>query len=204
MNRSPADRKPTGRSTVLDEEPSLLDLTVRELLDAVAARTTAPGGGGVAALATALAAALTGMAARFSDRTTAARVTAEADDLRRRAAPLADADAAAYRAFVEATRLPGDDPSRAGAVAAARKGAIGVPAEIGRLAAAVADLAAGLVRDGNPNLRSDAVAAVHLAAAAADTAAELVSANQPPEDALARAREVAAAARQRVREVAPE
>jgi formiminotetrahydrofolate cyclodeaminase len=185
---------------VLDEEPSLLDLTVRELLDAVAARTTAPGGGGAAALATAIAAALTGMAARFSD----SPVAAEADDLRTRAAPLADADAAAYGAFMEATRLPKDDPARADAVAAARKNAIGVPAEIGRIAGAVADLAAGLVRDGNPNLRSDAVAAVHLAAAAADTAAELVSANRPPDDELARAREVAAAARQRVREVAPE
>jgi formiminotetrahydrofolate cyclodeaminase len=186
---------------VPDDNPSLLDLTVRELLDAVAARTTAPGGGGAAALATALAAALTGMAARFSD---AASVAAEADDLRTSAAPLADADAAAYRTFLEATRLPREDPGRSEAVAAARKDAIGVPAEIGRLAGTVADLAAGLVRGGNPNLRSDAVAAVHLAAAAADIAAELVGANKPPEDALANARGIAAAARERVREVAPE
>jgi methenyltetrahydrofolate cyclohydrolase len=186
---------------VPDEESSLLDLTVRQLLDAVAARTTAPGGGGAAALATAVAAALTGMAARFSD---AGAVAAEADDLRTSAAPLADADAAAYGAFLEATRRPRDDPGRSEAVAAARKDAIGVPAEIGRLAGAVAGLAAGLVRDGNPNLRSDAVAAVHLAAAAADTAAELVSANNPPDDVLARVRAVAAEARERVREVAPE
>ncbi|WP_425564207.1 cyclodeaminase/cyclohydrolase family protein, partial [Pseudonocardia zijingensis] len=40
-------------------EPSLLDLTVRELLDSVAARTPAPGGGGVAAIVTAMAAGLT-------------------------------------------------------------------------------------------------------------------------------------------------
>jgi formiminotetrahydrofolate cyclodeaminase len=183
---------------VSDEEPSLLDLTVRELLDAVAARTSAPGGGGAAALATALAAALTAMAARFSD----SPVAAEADDLRARAAPLADADAAAYGAFLAATRLPKDDPSRADAVAAARKDAVGVPAEIGRLAASVAELAAGLVRDGNPNLRGDAVAAVHLAAAAADTAAELVAANRPPAEDLDRARAVAAAVRQRAAELA--
>jgi formiminotetrahydrofolate cyclodeaminase len=185
---------------VPDDESSLLDLTVRELLDAVADRTTAPGGGGAAALATAVAAALTGMAARFSD---AGPVAAEADDLRTSAAPLADADAVAYRAYLTATRLPRDDPDRSEAVAAARADTIAVPAEIGRLAGAVAGLAAGLVRDGNPNLRSDAVAAVHLAAAAADTAAELVAANNPPEDTLARARAIAAAARERVREVAP-
>jgi formiminotetrahydrofolate cyclodeaminase len=179
------------------DEESLLDLTVRELLDAVAARTSAPGGGGAAALATALAAALAGMASRFGDGSAAQ----EADALRARAALLADADAAAYRAYLAAVRLPRDDPSRADAVTAARSDAVGVPAEIGEIAGAVADLAAGIVRDGNPNLHGDAVAAIHLAAAAAATSAELVAANTPPDDVLANARAVAAAARARAAEV---
>jgi methenyltetrahydrofolate cyclohydrolase len=175
-------------------ESSVLDLTVRDLLAAVAARTTAPGGGGAAALATALAAALVGMASRFGD----GAVAAEADDLRARAAPLADADADAYLAFLTAMRLPRDDPSRPAAVAGARDGAVAVPAEIAELAAAVAGLGSGLVLGGNPRLRGDAAAAVHLAAAAAATAAVLVDANVPAgadEPRLARAMAAAEEAR---------
>ncbi|OZM80969.1 cyclodeaminase/cyclohydrolase family protein [Pseudonocardia sp. MH-G8] len=177
-----------------DPDPSLLDLTVRELLDSVAARTPAPGGGGVAALATAMAAGLTAMAARFGDGAVAAR----ADELRAAAAPLADADAAAYGAFLDATRRPRDEPGRAEAVSRARADTIAVPAVIADVAAEVAGLAADLVLNGNPNLRSDAAAAVHLAAGAAATAAELLASNARGEQGAAerdRARELAEAAR---------
>jgi formiminotetrahydrofolate cyclodeaminase len=173
---------------------SLLDLTVRELLDAAAARTPAPGGGGGAALTTALAAALAGMAARFGDGTGAGR----ADTLRAAVAPLADADAAAYRAYLAATRLPRDDPGRAESIAAARQEAIAMPARIAELAGEVAELAADLTRTGTPNLYGDATAAVHLAAAAATTAAELVAANVTGGVGAAerdRARDIATAAR---------
>lgn len=177
---------------------SLLDLTVRDLLDAAAARTPAPGGGGAAALTTALAAALTGMAARFADGAEAERAAERADDLRAAVTPLADADAAAYRAYLAATRLPRADPGRAEAIAAARRGTIEVPARITELAGEVAEIAADLARSGNPNLHGDAAAAVHLAAASATTAAELIAANVV-DDAEAgerdRAREIAAAAR---------
>lgn len=156
-----------------DPDPSLLDLTVRDLLESVAARTPAPGGGGVAALVTAMAAGLAGMAARFGDGTGAER----ADVLRAAVVPLADADAAAYRAYLAATRLPRDQPGRVEAIAAARQEAIAVPARIAELAGAVAGLAADLARTGNPHLRGDATAAVHLAAAAATTATELIAEN---------------------------
>jgi formiminotetrahydrofolate cyclodeaminase len=179
---------------VADPDQSLLDLTVRDLLGSVAARTPAPGGGGVAALVTALAAGLAGMAARFGDGTGAER----ADTLRAAVAPLADADAAAYRSYLAATRLPRDDPGRAGAVAAARQEAIAVPARIAELAGEVAELAADLARTGNPNLHGDATAAVNLAAAAATTAAALIAANVGDgagAGELDRARAVASAAR---------
>lgn len=156
-----------------DPDPSLLDLTVRDLLDSVAARTPAPGGGGVAALVTAMAAGLTAMAARFGDGAVAGR----ADELRAAAAPLADADAAAYGGFLEALRRPRDDPGRAEAVARARVETIAVPVVIAEVAGEVAGLAADLAAHGNPHLRGDAIAAVHLAAAAAATAAELLAEN---------------------------
>ena len=177
---------------------SLLDMTVRDLLDAAAARTPAPGGGGAAALTTALAAALAGMAARFGDGAVADRAAEQADTLRAAATPLADADADAYRAYLAATRLPRDDPSRGEAIAAARSEAIAVPARIAELAGAVAELAADLARTGNPNLHGDAAAAVHLAAAAATTAAELIAANVAGDAGIAErdhAREIAVAAR---------
>jgi formiminotetrahydrofolate cyclodeaminase len=173
---------------------SLLDLTVRELLDAVAARTPAPGGGGVCALAAGLAAGLAGMAARFGDGEAGER----ADALRAEAAPLADADAAAYEAFLAATRLPRDDPGRAEAIAATRRETIAVPAQIVEIAGAVAELAAGLARSGNRNLHGDATAAVHMAAAAATAAAELLAANVSADIGAAeldRARAVGTAAR---------
>jgi methenyltetrahydrofolate cyclohydrolase len=179
---------------VADPEPSLLDMTVRELLDAAAERTPAPGGGGAAALTTALAAALVGMAARFADGAD----PDPADTLRAAVTPLADADAAAYRAYLAATRLPRDDPGRAEAIAAARRETIAVPARIAELAGAVAELAADLAGTGNPNLHGDASAAVHLAAAAATAAAELIAENVTGDAGAAerdRARHVGAAAR---------
>jgi formiminotetrahydrofolate cyclodeaminase len=176
---------------------SLLDLTVRELLDSAAARTPAPGGGGAAALTTALAAALAGMAARFGDED-AAPAAERADALRAAVAPLADADAEAYSAYLAATRLPGDDPGRADAIAAARRRTIEVPRRITELAGEVAELAAGLARSGNRNLHGDAAAAVHLAAASATAAAELIAANVADDAGAAdrdRARDIGARAR---------
>lgn len=174
---------------------SLLDLTVRELLDAIAGRSPAPGAGAVGAVAAALAAALTAMAARFSDDDPAA---AAADGLRDRVARLADADGVAYREFLAAVRLPREpDPrAREDAIARAREGTCAVPVEIGELAAEVAGLAAGLAADGNRNLHGDAVTAGLLAAAAAAVAAELVAANlgaDSTDPRLRRARELAAA-----------
>ena len=74
---------------------SSLDQPVRGFLDQLAARTPTPGGGGAAAVTGAMAAGLVAMAARFSARQLpgAGDLADQADELRRRAADLADLDA---------------------------------------------------------------------------------------------------------------
>jgi methenyltetrahydrofolate cyclohydrolase len=156
---------------------------VREFLDLLAARVPAPGGGAAAAVTCALAAGLAAMAARFSDAQLpgAADVSYQADQLRQRAAGLADQDAAAYGAVLDAYRLPrdagGDGGERRRRIEAALRGAAEVPLEIAEIAAQVAGLAADVAARGNPNLRGDTVTAAHLAEASARSAAALVDIN---------------------------
>ena len=172
---------------------SLLDLRVAGLLDAVAAREPAPGGGAVAALATALAAGLVSMANRFSG-TGAER----AEELRAAAAVLADADAAAYDGYLRAARSARASGDR-DAARAALDAATDVPLAVLDVAVEVAQLAAAVAADGNQRLRGDATAAVLMASGAAEIAAVLVRENVGAGDsravlAAARATEVRALA----------
>ncbi len=152
-----------------------------EFLDAIASDTPAPGGGSVAAVVVAMAAALVAMASRFSTSQweDAPDAAARADDLRARVAPLAPADAAAYGEVLTAMRLPKDlDPQvRNVAIGNALARAAEVPLEIAREASEVAALAQLVAERGNPNLRGDAVAGALLATAGARAAANLVEIN---------------------------
>jgi formiminotetrahydrofolate cyclodeaminase len=168
---------------------SLLELRVAELLDAVAAREPAPGGGAVAALAASLAGALLSMASRFAG-TSAER----AEELRAAAAVLADADAAAYDGYLRAARSARGSGDRTAALAAL-DAATDVPLAVLDVATEVAQLAATVVVDGNQRLRGDATAAVLMASGAAEIAAVLVRENVGAGDsrallAAARAAEV--------------
>jgi formiminotetrahydrofolate cyclodeaminase len=168
-----------------------LQRTVAAFLDDVAAETSAPGGGAVAAVTVALGAALAEMAARFSARTWdgAEAALAAAQSLRERAGPLAQADAEAFGDYLAARRA-------GTAVEEASARAIAVPLEIARCGSEVAELAASLVEHGNPTLRGDAVAAAQAARAGAAIAAKLVEINVGggPDERLERARAHAAAA----------
>lgn len=164
---------------------SFLDAGLKEFLDAVPARTPAPGGGAVAAVALSLAAGLTAMAARFApdDWERRAEVVGRAEELRARAEPLADADAEAYSAFM------------AERSARAVERIVAIPCELALIAAEVADLAALVAREGNPNVTGDAAAGADLAAAVASIAARLAEINAGAGDErVGRARELAAAA----------
>jgi methenyltetrahydrofolate cyclohydrolase len=121
------------------------------------------------------------MAARFSaaQLPAAADQAAQADQLRGRVAVLADQDAAAYRAVLDAYQLPNreDGSERRERIRAALHDATATPLEIAEIAARVAKLAADVAARGNPNLRGDATVAAHLAAASARGAAALVGIN---------------------------
>ena len=146
---------------------SFLDASLKEFLDAVPARTPAPGGGAVAAVALSLAAGLTGMAARFApdDWERRAEIVGRAEELRARAEPLADADAEAYGAFMAART--DENVERI----------VAIPFELAEIAAEVAELAAAVAVEGNPNVSGDAAAGADLAAAVASIAARLVEIN---------------------------
>jgi len=167
------------------------ELSLQGLLDAVAARTTAPGGGAVAGVVAALAGALVEMCARFSDGEQA-DLARRADELRARAVSLAQSDPAVYAAYVRARRAGrGDD------IAAALDEAIRIPLEMAEVAAQLAELGLDLAGSGNPNLRGDATVAVLMGAAAARAGAVLVCANLAgtgSDPRIARAAAVAASA----------
>jgi methenyltetrahydrofolate cyclohydrolase len=150
-----------------------LHLSVGGFTERVAARTPAPGGGAVAAMTAASAAALVAMAARFSDQP-----AGPAEALRARLEPLADADAAAYTAVLAAYRLPKDDAARRERIADALRTATEVPREVAAAAGEVAELADRLVESGNRNLVGDARVASLLARAAAEAATALVEINE--------------------------
>jgi formiminotetrahydrofolate cyclodeaminase len=158
---------------------SFLDQPVRGFLDQVAARTPAPGGGVAAAVTGAMAAGLVAMAARFSATRLpgAGELADQADKLRRRLDQLADMDARAYAAVLDAGRQPGDDGQRRERMREALLGSAHVPLEIAGIGVEVAVMAARLAEAGNPNLRGDAVTGAVLAAASARSAACLVDIN---------------------------
>jgi formiminotetrahydrofolate cyclodeaminase len=158
----------------------LIDKRIETFLDEVAAKTSAPGGGAVAAVAVAMAAALTAMVARFSEKQLgdeAERIAGHADELRAEVGPLAQADADAYGAYLAAKRLPEDDPQREAAIEEATIRSADVPLSIAKIGSIVLDFAADLSDRGNPNLSGDAYAAQSLAKAGMRIAANLVILN---------------------------
>ncbi|MGQ4616159.1 cyclodeaminase/cyclohydrolase family protein [Nocardia sp. R7R-8] len=149
-----------------------------QYLSDLAAKIPAPGGGAVAALHAAQAAALIAMVARYTTRAKDAenrpvvdRIIEAADAARERALALADADAAAFTAVGAAYKLPKDTPedlaARASAITAALVEAARVPAAVVDEADEVLSLAAELFPIGNPNVVTDIGAAADACRAAA-------------------------------------
>jgi formiminotetrahydrofolate cyclodeaminase len=159
----------------------LLDLRLREFLDELAGEGRTPGGGSVAALVTAMAAGLLAKVARGSVDTwsEAAGIAAQAESLRARAAPLAQADAEQYEAALLARVQSGEGQGARQdfALGQAYAKAAEPPLQIAQAASDVAQLALTVAQNGDAALWADAVTAALLAAAAAKAAAELVAVN---------------------------
>lgn len=151
-------------------ENDYLDLPLRALFDDVAGKESVPAAGSVVAALGALAA---GLAAKVAHRSTsrlpdAEEIAERADELRRKFEPIITADALGYAAAL-ATR--GDERHSAMHSLSAEL------ALMAETAAEVAELAAALVINGNPNLRFDSESAVRIAVTVAEIGAELIGAN---------------------------
>jgi formiminotetrahydrofolate cyclodeaminase len=153
-----------------------LELTLAEWLDELAHSRGVPGGGSALGFAVATGAAVLAMAARESG---AAGLSAQAEALRARTAPLAQLDAETYdkalasRDGKDALRPEQRDWEIGSAFARAAE----PPLEIARAGADVAELAAQLAATGDLRVRADALAAAALGVAAARGAVSLVAAN---------------------------
>jgi formiminotetrahydrofolate cyclodeaminase len=186
-------------------EVPLADLPLGEVLERVAARTPAPGGGSGSALTCALAAALAEMAARFDRSEGAAARIVRARAVRARALELVERERHAYEPVLEALRIDSADPERESRLAQARAAASSSPLTIARAGSEVAALAVECAEHGSPHLLGEALVAARLAAAACRAATDLVQINlrdDPRDPRLAEAATLARAAEAALDEVA--
>jgi methenyltetrahydrofolate cyclohydrolase len=166
-------------------EQALADRSLRELLESVAERTPAPGGGACAALSCAVAAGLVEMSAKFTlarddyaaVHSRMGEVIEAAAELREQLLECSEHELHAYEPVLDALRLQPDDPERETLLAGALSDAAESPLAIARAARSVAELGAELARSGNSHLVGDAITAAVLAEAACCAAARLAQIN---------------------------
>jgi len=170
---------------------SFADHTLADYLAALAAPTPAPGGGAAAAVSGATAAALVEMVAGLSlkkspdgvDAALQQRTAAQMATLRAELLTLADDDANAYNAFIQAMRLPKSEEqereARGRAMSAAAERAAAVPLRTLRAIGSVAEAARLLTGRSLVSAASDLDVALRFARAAGLSAAENVEANLP-------------------------
>ncbi|HZT42228.1 MAG TPA: glutamate formimidoyltransferase [Chthonomonadaceae bacterium] len=164
-------------------------LSVTGFLDRLGAAQATPGGGSVAALAGALAAALVRMVSGLTmGKKGFEGVAEEMASLRNRGETLAaaltaaiDEDSAAYEAVMAAYGLPkGNDAEKAQrteAIQAAMQQAAEVPLRVAEMCREAAEMALTALRQGNPNASSDGAVALLLALSGLEGAALNVATN---------------------------
>ena len=167
--------------------------SLSDYLDALAAATPAPGGGSAAGVAGAMGAALVEMVAGLSLAKSDAQggehsglqqaALERARSVRAELLQLAEDDAGAYGAFMEALKLPksSDDEraARTAVISAAAQRAAEVPLATLRATVAVAEAARSILNKSLLAAASDLEVAARFARAAGESAAENVEANLP-------------------------
>lgn len=173
----------------MSEKPLADSATASEFLEKAAAREPTPGGGGIAALSGAAAAAMAEMALNFTvGNKRFAEVEEEAAELlemvraeRLRLTELIAADAAGYAKVAAALKMPKKSPeekaARKTALEAAMRDGIEPPLAMVRSIAKIAGEIARIGRISNPNLSGDVAVAAALLPAAAKAASLNVWAN---------------------------
>ncbi|HEX4213877.1 MAG TPA: cyclodeaminase/cyclohydrolase family protein [Candidatus Dormibacteraeota bacterium] len=159
-------------------------------LEELASAAPAPGGGAVAAMASAMAAGLVEMVAnltvgrpRYAESEPLMRRALErAGELRLESLRLAAEDAEAFAAVADAYRLPRttdeEKVERSGRIQEALVGAASVPARTAAAAARIVDLAEEILPGANVNVISDVAAAASSARAALECALVNVEVNR--------------------------
>lgn len=168
---------------------SYLELTTEKFLQELASEQPVPGGGGAAAVAGGLAAALASMVAnltkgkeKFAEHEEELqRLLQRCEELRCELLGSADRDAEAFQNFMSCFRLPratdAEIQKRRAAVEAAAKRAAEVPMDIAAKCLAVLKIAGRLVVIGNPSVVTDGACSALLARAALQCAVYNVMVN---------------------------
>jgi formiminotetrahydrofolate cyclodeaminase len=161
----------------MGDPTQLTDLSVQELLERLGSSDPVPGGGSASALAAAMGAALVAMVAELTigrdeyakHEETVRHLRFDALERRAELVSLAQEDATAYDAVVQARRMPKDTEAekavRSQALGKAMVDAARAPLRAAIVAGEVLDLAERIAPIGNRNAVSDAGVAALLAAA---------------------------------------
>ena len=156
----------------------LTDLSCESLVEALAAKTPVPGGGGAAALVGALGAALCSMVGNYTTgkKTYAAvesdvhRMLMEAQDVRMRLIQLVQEDADAFYPLSQAYAMPRDDPKREETLEEVTKWACSAPLEMMRQTCRAIELLEEMGQKGSRMLLSDVGCGAILCRAALEAA----------------------------------
>lgn len=156
----------------------LTNLHTKEFLALLASDAPAPGGGGAAAMAGALAAALASMQANLTigkknfveQQAEAELLLLQAENSRSKLLELAEDDAAVFSEFMRCYRLPKSNEEekllRSQSICRAAKRAAEIPLEIARESLQVMRLALRMAQIGNPHVITDGAVSGLLARAA--------------------------------------
>lgn len=159
----------------LAQSARLAELTVRQFVDELSSDSPAPGGGSVSALAAAMGAGLAAMVGAISHtkkgfeskQADLDRVATRAQKLKEELIAAVDADTAAFDRFLEAMRMPADNPDRERALADATIGAAEVPLGVLEKCPEIIELCREVARIGFQASLSDAGVGIQMARAAA-------------------------------------